>query len=162
MKLNFTTDFIRESLIFILSAIGLVGSYLIGSPLLATVSAIILFTSFDVFGYYRMGTTSNKEIVPYYRVMQTIFQHIITAFLWFLFGWQFALIYNIFWWFGGCDILYYVILKQNYFTYGPMFWLWWTPAGIVLSRFGESPSPRLATIQSIVGLVLCIVLYVVL
>lgn len=156
-----TKTMVVELLVLVLSAVGLVLSYPLSSPVLATVSSVILFSAFDAVGYYRLDSGS-KEKLPYYRTLQVVFQHLLTAYLFFLFGWQFAVIYNVAWWFGVCDIMYYVILKQNYFTYGPMFWLWWTPFGIVSKLFKMDILPIIATIQAIIGLVVSTMLFFVL
>lgn len=157
---------IGELIVLVLSAVELVVSHPLGSPILATISAIVLFASFDAIGYYRLkvhrSPLGSTDIRPYYRTLQAVFQHILTAFLLFLFGWKFAVIYVVAWWFGICDILYYVILRQNYFSYGPMFWLWWTPIGIVSKLFKTDVLPIVATVQAIIGLGVSILLYFVL
>lgn len=157
---------IGELIVLVVSAVGLVLSYPLTSPILATISAIVLFSAFDAIGYYRLGVHNTigttGDLRPYYRTLQVVFQHTLTAFLWFIFGWQFAVIYTVAWWFGVCDILYYIILRQNYFDYGPMFWLWWTPIGIVSKMFKTDILPIVATVQAIIGLGVSILLYFVL
>lgn len=152
---------IGELIVLVLSAVGLVVSHPLGSPILATLSSIVLFSAFDAIGYYRLGS-NDKDKLPYYRTLQVVFQHILTAFLLFLFGWKFAVIYTVAWWFGVCDILYYIILRQNYFDYGPMFWLWWTPIGIVSKLFKTDVLPIVATVQAVIGLCISVLLYFVL
>lgn len=157
-----TKTMISELSVLVISAVGLIASAVLTSPIVATLSAIVLFSAFDAIGYYRLGVEGSTDKLPYYRTLQVVFQHILTAFLLFTFGWQFALIYNVAWWFGVCDILYYLILRQNYFNYGPMSWLWWTPFGIISKMFDSSPSPMEGTIQAIIGLGISVLLYFVL
>ena len=79
----------------------------------------------------------------------------ITVILYTQVGIKYALAFNTMWWFGLCDMLYYVLLKQEFIKYQDMFWLWWTPAGILKSvGLLEKVSGGTLVIQSIIGLII--------
>lgn len=154
---------------FVLSIAGLMINYFfIGNPAIAIILAIIGFAGFDAVGYHHLyisgagPTTVRRDRLVSYRTLQFVFQHLVTFTLLLGFGWESALIYNVLWWFGIGDILYYILLRQDYTKYGPMFWLWWTPLGLILRIFNKDVKPNQATAQAIVGAVLSAILYILL
>lgn len=100
---------------------------------------ILCFTVFDIIGYYLILT--KKETVKtktgalvLYRILQGAFQFAIAYFL-YIYDLIFAITFMLSWWFGLCDLLYYV-LRGVIPKFDDMFWLWWTPYGIVLKILG--------------------------
>lgn len=148
------------------SILGLVSNLFWHSPILSVILGTIFFSAFDAIGYFHLFWGGNqKEPVPQkhhrlvsYRFLQTSVQFLITAFLYSIAGIESAITFNLLWWFGVCDLLYYGLLKQNFFEYGEMFWLWWTPAGFLNKiRIVPQISATVAVIQGIIGLILSVV-----
>jgi len=163
-------DLRRELIVTVVSFLSLIACLAWAQPFVAALSSVVLFGAMDAIGYYRVGEffgeNRPQDKLVYYRILQTVFQHLITAVLFIAFGWQIAGLYLLMWWFGVADIVYYIILRQSYLQYGSMFWLWWTPLGItmnILNRAWSSvpkyPSGILATVQADFGIVLAVVLY---
>jgi hypothetical protein len=117
-----------------------VGVITVNLPLLL-VSSILLFSSMDALGYFHLvwggdqtvPANNQEQRLISYRFIQTVFQALVTLILYVSAGVQYVLAFNAMWWFGLCDMLYYILLKQNFLEYKDMFWLWWTPAGILKS-----------------------------
>lgn len=159
-KINLFSDY--SYMFFIVSTILTIASIFTGgfAPLL--ISAIFLFSSMDAIGYFHLvwggdqGIPANnqEERLVSYRFIQTVFQIMLSLILYMHSGITYALAFNIIWWFGFCDMLYYIMLKQRFIDYEDMFWLWWTPAGI-LKKAGliKTITGRTMLIQSIVGIV---------
>lgn len=129
MRLSFT--------IFLLSALFFAIGFTASQPIIATISAVILFTAFDVMGYYYITTkeetpnsSRNESRLVVYRIAQTLFQLCIAVALWKFASIISAICFMLAWWFFVCDCLYYVILRQNFLKFDNVFWAWWTPLGI--------------------------------
>lgn len=81
-----------------------------------------------------------------YRIVQTIFQLILVAIAYYLFGWIAAAGFILLWWTWNCDLLYYcfewIFLYEGYTTLrsevfrmidmDSVTWAWWTPLGLYL------------------------------
>jgi len=92
------------------------------------------FTFFDLWGF----PIHNEGRWQWYRYAQTAVQWVSYGLVWWLFNWSDALACLVFWWLGGCDVLYYFIgrsiLKRNHQSFwdeSGWYWLAWTPLGIV-------------------------------
>lgn len=153
---------VTEILSFIIFAVTVL---LGGSPIIILVTAIILFAAFDVLGFRFMlkpfhpmvPTEASTEVYQTalisYRVIQTIFQHSLTFIIWAFVGWEYATFYVFLWWFGVCDILYYLLLSENFTKFGHMSWLWWTPYGypsLLSKRYMITPTGVI--IQALLGI----------
>lgn len=106
----------------------------------AVVSALFAttaFTVFDLIGYkWLCDQGDRKDLVPYYRMMQVMFQAVLYLTVWLLAGWQAAAASALIWWTGGCDLLYYWIGFYKLFS-SAWTWLWWTPVGLVPYLLGR-------------------------
>jgi hypothetical protein len=134
-------------------------------PVLLLPFSALLFSSMDAIGYFHL-VWGGDQTVPVnnqqgrlvsYRFIQVGFQSLLSSILYFNLGFIGVVAFNILWWFGLCDMLYYVLLKQRFIDYDDMFWLWWTPAGI-LQKIGiiSKVTGMSMLIQSIVGIVITI------
>ena len=99
-------------------AIGIVFFILTGiynQDIYTFVSFILLFTAFDAFGWgnavHLKQRWSDESITKPYRVMQNSFM-VVSFILIYLHSGSLALLACfIGWWFGGCDVLYYIFLR---------------------------------------------------
>lgn len=100
--------------------------------------SILLFSSFDYLVFQRIvkSDIELKGLVPY-RVVQTILQYLLVYYIYINNGLDDSIWFMLMWWFGVCDLLYYLVGKESIKTYNDMFWLWWTPAGIVCKILGK-------------------------
>jgi hypothetical protein len=164
LKKIYNTDIFSDYsyVTFALSAVLMVASVLTGIPFLLA-SSVFLFSSMDAIGYFHLVWGGDQSVpannqearLISYRFIQTVFQAMITVILYTQVGIKYALAFNTMWWFGLCDMLYYVLLKQEFIKYQDMFWLWWTPAGILKSLgLLEKVSGVTMVIQSIIGLII--------
>lgn len=88
----------------------------------------VAFTGFDL--TFFPFTHDYEKWLPVYRVAQGLVQTGLYYWAFTLSGWTAPVASFIIWWTGGCDILYY--LMGNFpWHFGPWYWLWWTPAGLV-------------------------------
>lgn len=116
------------------------GSRLFGeSPALAFFASVLAFSAFDAVVFFHVHDVRgraalwipNDELMrsrAYYRIVQTTIQHTIGLFLLFVVGWQTMSLFYFFWIMGGCDWLYYALLRQPAIE-GDMWWLAWTIPG---------------------------------
>jgi hypothetical protein len=108
---------------------------------------ICAFSVYDVFGYDVIVMTDSTaqhtmRTLPdlrdaygvslnAYRILQVSFQILLSAAVLFATGWRGMIAGNLFWWGGGCDLLFYAL------TFRAMpdswEWLWFTPVGMVYS-----------------------------
>lgn len=154
--------------VFAASAMLMVASVLTGIPFLLA-SSVFLFSSMDAIGYFHLvwggdqsvSANNQDQRLISYRFIQTVFQAMITIILYTQLGTKFALAFNTMWWFGLCDMLYYILLKQKFTQYQDMFWLWWTPAGI-LKSLGvlEKVTGTTLIIESVIGLIIAFALII--
>ena len=113
------------------------------TPVSYAVAALLLFSVFDVYGHNYLvkcieymcdgkDSLEYKLANPAYRVIQVMFQIVLSALLYFMSGFEALALFILSWWLGQCDWLYYSILNIDYRAYNNMAWLSWTPYGIVL------------------------------
>ena len=95
--------------------------------------ATLIFTFFDLWLY---PIFDKKDRLTFYRIIQTAFQAGI-AFVLYQFGIPTMLAFLLFWWFGGCDVLFYFIGDlmgregYKFWNANEWYWLAWTPVGII-------------------------------
>jgi hypothetical protein len=128
----FKTQF--TGLAFVLGIICIALSFFMQKELFTYVAFILLFTVFDVVGYGNMielieRYEDNTIKIPY-RIMQNMFMVITFITVYFYTGWQCLIACIIGWWCGGCDLLYYILLRgkvseQDY--YWMKGWSVWLP-----------------------------------
>jgi len=113
--------------------------------------AVALFTVFDIVGFYHVLTKKTgvldsiaKLDILVYRGVQTLFQVGLIYVLYAFVNIEAAIGFTLLWWFGLCDLLYYVFSKQEYTKFKTMPWLWWTPLGFInkLRGRGEIDSTK--------------------
>jgi hypothetical protein len=79
-----------------------------------------------------------------YRIGQMGVQILIITLMGLLSDWNTWVVLGFFylWWMGVCDVLFYILLGrlQDMVKYGDMFWLWWTPLGMMNSWMGKQTS----------------------
>jgi len=113
--------------------------------------AVALFTAFDIVGFYHILTKKTGVLtdVPIlneriYRGIQTLFQAGLIYALYAFVNIEAAIGFTLLWWFGLCDLVYYIFSKQPFMEFKTMPWLWWTPLGIInkLRGHGEIDSTK--------------------
>ncbi len=136
--------------------------------ILCYILAILIFSVFDVVGYHYI-LTKKQTIKPtkfnlvLYRVIQNAVMLSIIYWL-YLIDFQLAIAFTLSWWFGLCDCLYYVILRQwEMFESDDMFWLWWTPYGLAGKifrkwKFGFTPNGDMLIVFSCLALVFSLII----
>lgn len=152
---------------FAISAVLMAVSILTSIDVLLLVSSVAMFASMDAIGYFHL-VWGGDQMVPAnnqdarlvsYRFIQTVFQTLVTFVLYTKTDAPYYIAFNIMWWFGFCDMLYYVLLKQRFIQYQDMFWLWWTPAGILKSiGILKKVTGTTMLVQSIIGIILAVLL----
>jgi hypothetical protein len=110
---------------FLLCILTLIASFFVMKEFFTYVTFILLFNTFDVIGYGNMINVrqdwENDGIIKPYRIMQTLFQ-IVTLIVVYYYAGTICLIACILgWWMGGCDLLYYIVLKEKFQEYD----YWW-------------------------------------
>jgi len=132
--------------------------------LVFTISAAVVFALFDYFGFnisLKKGWADFSNFNKY-RVVQGLFQLLLTALLFFLSGWRTASAFNIIWWTWGCDFMFY--LYCEIFNYGKdrgnfrkevmsnsVKWAWWTPYGIMFTKKGDVIKFKILVLQAVLG-----------
>jgi len=80
-------------------------------------SFMFLFTGFDCVGYgnqiNRTQRWNDETVLKPYRIMQSMFHVIIFIAIWLYAGWICLLASFLGWWMGGCDFLFYIVLKER-------------------------------------------------
>jgi hypothetical protein len=94
--------------------------------------ALIIFAAFDYLVFQRIVKTdiNLNGLIPY-RIVQTLLQITLGYFVFHTNGLESTIWFVLFWWFGICDTLFYLIGKEKFLQYNDMFWVWWTPLGIL-------------------------------
>jgi hypothetical protein len=161
-KLNVLSDY--SYVAFAISVVAIALTTFIG-PMVLLPFSVLLFSSMDAIGYFHLVWGGDQSVpannqearLVSYRFIQVGFQTLVSSVLYFNMGFIGVVSFNILWWFGLCDMLYYVLLKQRFIDYDDMFWLWWTPAGI-LQKIGVISKVTGVTmlIQSIIGILITI------
>ena len=108
--------------------------------ILIYIAAILVFTVFDIVGYYyiltKKETVEPKKIWLWtYRALQIGFQTAIVFYLKSI-DIRIMVLFIISHWFGLCDLLYYV-LRGVWIKSNDMYWLWWTPFGLLINYIGK-------------------------
>lgn len=164
-NLNIFADY--SYVAFAISAVLMVVSILSGMNAFLLTSSVMLFASMDAIGYFHLvwggdqsvQVNNQEERLVSYRFIQTVFQALVSIILYLQVGITYALAFNTMWWFGLCDMLYYVLLKQRFIQYQDMFWLWWTPAGILKSLgILKTVTGTTMLVQSMVGIILAVLI----
>ena len=116
LKTQFTIQLLMLGIVF------MIASLFAFKEVLTYVAFICFFTTFDVCGYGNMielpsanGTIrwEDQTILTPYRIMQNMFMIIIFIAVYFYTNWICLLACILGWWMGGCDLLYYVLLKKG-------------------------------------------------
>jgi hypothetical protein len=149
---------------FAISTIAMALGVILFPSILVPIS-ILLFSSMDAIGYFHLvwggdqsqPVVNQQERLVSYRFIQVGFQVLLSLVLYSFSGVLGPILFNIMWWFGLCDMLYYILLKQKFIQFEDMFWLWWTPAG-VLKRLGliDHISGTTMIIQAAIGVLLSV------
>lgn len=145
-------------------------------PISLYLGATLFFTVFDVYGYYylltRSGNDSEINTENYftykfaYRSLQIGIQILLIMLIICIsiinkFTIIPLLAFIISWWLGLCDYLYYIILKQyDMLEYNDMFWLWWTPYGIIFKIYKEPIKAEYLINFSLIGLLSSIMMII--
>ena len=105
---------------FMIGMICMIASIFTHREILTYLTFICFFSVFDVVGYGNMiqipsanGNVrweDNTILVPY-RIMQNMFMVITFITVYFYAGWVCLLACFTGWWMGGCDLLYYILLR---------------------------------------------------
>lgn len=159
LKSMFQRDYVLLSFVIgiILFAIGML--YKIN--IIAYISCLLIFTSFDCIGWQYLITDclehnfkANEKGVINYRILQATVQFMLICCCYLLTP-SLAIAFTVAWWFGFCDLLYYLLLTQNFVPFGDdMYWLWWTPYGIVLLLFKKKITWQYLIAFGILGFIL--------
>lgn len=138
---------------YIIMALAMFVFYIIDpEPSVIALAALFIFAVFDVYGhnylvkaieYLSEGEKSVEYqlAAPSYRVIQFIFQVLLSVLLFVIAGYKAPLLFLLCWWVGACDAMYYYILGANYKQHKDMTWLRWTAYGIVLTALHKPIKP---------------------
>jgi hypothetical protein len=116
LKTQFTIQLLMLGIVF------MIASLFAFKEVLTYVAFICFFTTFDVCGYGNMiepssdnGTIrwEDQTILTPYRIMQNMFMVMIFIAVYFYTNWICLLACILGWWYGGCDLLYYILLKRG-------------------------------------------------
>lgn len=131
-----------------------------------SLSFVVVFSLFDYFGF---NISLKRKWADYslfnkYRVVQFIFQILLSVLLFLLSGWQSVLAFNFVWWTWGCDFLFYLFCEV--FNYGNdrgnfrkevmgnnVQWAWWTPYGLLFTKKGDVIKVNILIVQSVAGFI---------
>lgn len=146
------------------------------------ITALFIFALFDYFGYTFFYFLSKVKL---YRVLQGTFQVLLSAFCYYFYGIKAVLIFNILWWTWVADWIFYLYclifnFRDNRKDWlqpfkGHVRWAFWTPAGLTQLLFkGKEKTitegdkfiiqyriikPLLLIIQSLIGIIITIMIY---
>jgi hypothetical protein len=102
---------------------------------------LTLFSAWDVIGYESVARSDKRENMVRYRIGQTSVQLLTIILLGVITGWNAWVVLGFIylWWMGVCDVLFYILLGRlrAMVEYGDMFWLWWTPVGMMNRWMGR-------------------------
>jgi hypothetical protein len=139
---------------------------------------IIIFSLYDYFGFHishRKGWEDFTPVNPY-RITQFIVQVIITAGLYFFFGWFSVIAFNILWWTWWADLLFYFwydYLKLFGYPRKPggfkeqvmgnkVTWAYWTAWGLLRFKHKNTVMKRNEIfIQAGAGIIIVIILNII-
>ena len=119
--------------------------------------SILAFTIFDIIGYYyilsKKETYFKRDFNYYlYRVIQILVQIGISYYLYTI-DYRLTIAFLLSWWFGLCDLLYYW-LRLYWIKSNDMFWLWWTPYGIVHKIINKKIDYKYLIVFSILSIII--------
>ena len=117
---------------------------------------IIIFNIFDYLGYSKLLNSGTSPNVEAYRIMQTMMQVMILAFIYSVAGFWVTTCSEIIHLTGGQDLLYYWI--GNYKLDAEWTWMYWTPVGWFWNK-SKPIKLKIIIIQAIIGLVISILIY---
>jgi len=107
--------------IIILGVIFIVVSLFYEKEIFTYFAFMCLFTGFDCAGFgnqiNRTKRWDDKTILIPYRIMQSMFHVIIFIAIYLYTGWICLLACFVGWWCGGCDLLFYIVLKEGFVDY---------------------------------------------
>lgn len=102
---------------------------------------LTLFSAWDVIGYESVAKSDRRENMVRYRIGQTSVQLLTIILLGVITHWNAWVVLGFIylWWMGVCDVLFYILLHRlrDMIEYGDMFWLWWTPVGMMNRWLGR-------------------------
>lgn len=151
--------------------------------IVAGVTALFIFALFDYFGYTYFYFLSKVKV---YRLLQGIFQFVLSVFCFYLEGIKSVVIFNILWWTWTADWIFYLYCLVFNFRgnrkdwlqpfRGHVRWAFWTPAGLmqlmfkgkekIIGQEGEPVSlyrtikPFPLILQSLLGIIIIIIIYI--
>jgi len=136
-------DLSFPALVVSLFGLALDGWFGISNPLILLLG-ITLFSAWDAICYEIAARSDNRENMVRYRIGQTSVQILIITLMGLLSDWNTWVVLGFFylWWMGVCDVLFYILLGRlkDMVRYGDMFWLWWTPLGMMNRWMGRGTS----------------------
>lgn len=120
---------------------------------------VLFFTTFDLLVFNNFVKASS-DYLPY-RFAQGGVQVIIMWLLFVTVGFYGTLSFFVFWWLGGCDVLYYLLGRFEFDE--QWFWVSWTPLGAYHSLVRQEPYLSRAQVlgQAFVGLLFSATLLVI-
>lgn len=127
---------------------------------LTLIAALLIFASFDYIVFQRIVKTDIelKGLIPY-RFVQTLFQIGLGYLIYLSSGTIETLWFILFWWFGICDTLFYLLGNEiNFIEYDDMFWIWWTPLGILNLILKRKSSAKTLILNNLIVIILYIIL----
>jgi hypothetical protein len=166
MKSLETWRILRSRGLFIYLLIAILGFAFSGRwGWMAIASMILTYVIFDLIGHEAVPEDENhvKLIKPLqsYRILQFMFSIALIVNMTVLYSVFLMIKVIVLWWFGLCDLLYYLIgrypLKKNDGTSIEWDWMGWTPWGII-KRKRKYLTSREIVIQAILGTVIVIIL----
>jgi len=127
-------------------------------------SFILLFAVFDTVGYGNMihltARWNDETIVTPYRIMQNMFMVVTFALIYLYAGWCCLVGCVLGWWCGGCDLLFYILLRVGlakedyYWMKGWSVWLvitWFKRMFLIDEYIGRTEFVVVCTIGLILG-----------
>ena len=129
---NTPRDFVRiftatpAPFVFIAATALLLCSVFFALPaVFAYVGAMLSFAAYDAVGFHFVLGQRDGDARAYYRVTQAVWQVVVTCIAWHVDPLA-AGLFVASWWAGACDLLYYLLLREDFTAYNPMTWLAWT------------------------------------
>lgn len=128
-----------------------------GDPWIMVLVAVLNFGSYDVLGF-TIAKKADSDVTVY-RVLQVVYQAMLCHLLWSSHDSLPAVLAFVWlWWWGVCDLLYYLIGNWNDYQFlltgKNFYWLWWTPYGLLGRSFNWTPSGRHLIYFSVLSILL--------
>ena len=123
--------------------------------------SIMIFTVFDVIGYYYLLTKKEtteplKTDLYFYRFLQISFQIGISVGLYFI-DYRLTIAFLLSHWFGLCDLLYYWLCLR-WITFDDMTWVQWTPYGFILWLLKKKIDYKYLIVFSLLSIIISIII----